>query len=70
MGDLRIGWIVAAALGLAVVVLAASLHRQFQRDITAAYDCLKDGGHMMLGHNERIRSGIAAFLTKHALGAP
>jgi pimeloyl-ACP methyl ester carboxylesterase len=31
---------------------------------------IKDGGHMMLGHEEQIRSEIAAFLDEHASTRP
>ncbi|TFH08786.1 MAG: alpha/beta hydrolase [Candidatus Atribacteria bacterium] len=47
MGDLRMGWIVAGALGAAVVLLAASLHLQFRRDIRAAYSRLENAGSLI-----------------------
>jgi len=44
MSDFRIGWIVAAALGLAAVALAASLNRHYRRDIADAYARLQTAG--------------------------
>ena len=47
MGDLKMGWIIAGALGAAIVLLAASLHLQFRRDIRAAYSRLENSGSLI-----------------------
>ena len=47
MGDPRSFWIVGAVVALGVLVLGASLHLRFRRDIRAAYEQLERGGSLI-----------------------
>lgn len=44
VGELRLFWIVGAAVALGILVLGASLHLRFRCDITTAYERLERGG--------------------------
>jgi pimeloyl-ACP methyl ester carboxylesterase len=48
MGNLKIGWLIAGILAVAVVVLAVLLCTRFQRDIRVAQERLQSGGSQVI----------------------
>lgn len=48
MGNMKIGWLVAGVLAIAVVVLAVLVYARFRRDIRVAQECLQSGGSQVL----------------------
>lgn len=48
MGNLKIGWLAAGALAIAIVVVAVLLYERFRRDIRAAKERLQSGGSQVI----------------------
>jgi pimeloyl-ACP methyl ester carboxylesterase len=48
MGNLKIGWLVAAALGVAIAAVAVLLYARFRRDMRAAQERLQSGGSQVI----------------------
>ena len=48
MGNLKLGWLVAAALVIAIVVIAALVYARFRRDMRAARGRLQSGGSQVI----------------------
>jgi membrane protein implicated in regulation of membrane protease activity len=89
---LKVGWLAAGALIIAILVVAVLLYARYRRDMGAAQVRLqssgsqvietesgpieyatfgedapvlvtiRDGGHMLLGHEEQVRSEVVTFL--------
>jgi pimeloyl-ACP methyl ester carboxylesterase len=51
MGTLKIGWLLAGALAIAVVVVAVLVYARFRRDIRAARERLTSGGSQVIETN-------------------
>ena len=51
MGTLKIGWLLAGALAIAVVVVAVLVYARFRRDMRAARDRLTSGGSQVVETN-------------------
>jgi membrane protein implicated in regulation of membrane protease activity len=44
MGNLKIGWLVAGALAIAIVVIAVLVYTRYRRDMRSAQERLQSGG--------------------------